>query len=174
MTLHKACMTLAALVAVLSLPAQSADAQRQAGVAQLGAAVMPFSLAATTHVFTRTTRGGVQRVVAKDPADAAEVGLVRGHLRALAGRFEQRDFSEPAHIHGQAMPGLATLAKAKPSDLTIDYRDVPAGGKLTFRGGNARIVAALHAWFDAQLSDHGADAMAGHDHAPPAPAAVAR
>jgi hypothetical protein len=25
-------------------------------------------------------------------------------------------------------------------------------------------VAALHQWFDAQLSDHGADAMAGHMH----------
>jgi hypothetical protein len=26
------------------------------------------------------------------------------------------------------------------------------------------LVGALHKWFDAQLSDHGADAMEGHHH----------
>ena len=28
----------------------------------------------------------------------------------------------------------------------------------------ARLVAALHQWFDAQLSDHGKDAVQGHAH----------
>ncbi len=46
----------ALLAAVVSLPlaagnALAADAKRQAEVAQRGADVMPFSLAATTHVF---------------------------------------------------------------------------------------------------------------------------
>ena len=38
------------------------DAQRQAEVAGRGKDVMPFSLAATTHVFTKTAEGGIQPV----------------------------------------------------------------------------------------------------------------
>jgi hypothetical protein len=41
---------------------------------------------------------------------------------------------------------------------------VEAGAKLTYRTSDAKLVAALHRWFDAQLSDHGTDAMAGHSH----------
>ncbi|WP_221179057.1 hypothetical protein [Pseudomonas brassicacearum] len=39
--------------------------QRQAEVADHGKDVMPFSLAATTHIFTKTAEGGIQQVVAK-------------------------------------------------------------------------------------------------------------
>ena len=39
-----------------------------------------------------------------------------------------------------------------------------AGAELTYRTADPKLVAALHKWFNAQLSDHGADAMAGHQH----------
>ena len=60
------------------------------------------------------------------------------------------------------MPGLADLKAARPGQVTIEYRDVDAGAELRYRTSDAKLVAALHQWFDAQLSDHGADAMAGH------------
>jgi len=125
---------------------------------------MPFDLKATTHVFTRTRDGGVQRVVAKNRADSNQVKLVRAHLRDIEAEFRRGDFSGPAHIHGADMPGLAQLKAAKPGEVRIAYRDVPAGAQLTYRTANPQLVAALHRWFDAQLSDHGADAMAGHEH----------
>lgn len=56
-----------------------ADAQRQAEVAGRGKDVMPFSLAATTHVFSKTAEGGIQQVVAKTPEDATQVQLIRQH-----------------------------------------------------------------------------------------------
>jgi hypothetical protein len=62
------------------------------------------------------------------------------------------------------MPGLAALKAARPGQVAIEYRDVSGGAELRYRTADARLVAALHAWFDAQLSDHGADAMAGHHH----------
>lgn len=62
------------------------------------------------------------------------------------------------------MPGLAQLKAAKPGEISIAYRDVKGGAELTYRTRKAELVSALHAWFDAQLSDHGADAMAGHLH----------
>ncbi len=156
----------AAYAVLLGLPlaAPAADAQRQAEVARLGADVMPFSLKATTHVFTKTADGGTQRVIAKSAADAQQVKLVRDHLRDIRIQFLKGDFSGPSHIHGTEMPGLADLKAAKPGQVAIDYKDVDAGAELTYRTADAKLVAALHEWFDAQLSDHGADAMAGHMH----------
>ena len=103
MTSIGASLLLAACAAASSFPAAAAAAQRQADVARLSAEVKPFSLAATTPVFTSTEQGGVQRVVARNPADARQTSLVRGHLRAIGDRFERRDFSDPEHIPAQAL-----------------------------------------------------------------------
>jgi hypothetical protein len=155
-------LSLSAMGAALSLPASAADAQRQAEVARLGADVMPFDLKATTHVFTKSADGGTQRVVAKKAADEQQVKLVREHLREIRAQFLKGDYAGPSHIHGADMPGLAELQSARPGQVSIDYKDVKSGAELTYRTSDAKLVAALHRWFDAQLSDHGADAMAGH------------
>jgi hypothetical protein len=144
--------------------AQDADSQRHAEVARRGGEVMPFSLEATTHVFTKTAEGGIQRVIAKSPADAQQVKLVREHLHAIRAEFLKGDFSGPSHIHGVDMPGLEDLKAAKPGEVAIDYKPVVGGAELTYRTHNPKLVTALHRWFEAQLADHGADAMAGHHH----------
>jgi len=149
-------------MSVLPLPVQAADARRQAEVVQRGADVMPSSVKASTHVFTKTPDGGIQRVVAKNANDAATAKSVRLHLEEIRQAFLAGDFAGPAHIHGEDMPGLATLRAAKPGQVTIDYREVRGGGELVFRSADAAVVAALHQWFEAQLSDHGSDAMEGH------------
>ena len=155
-----------ALAVLVGLPLATAaqDAQRQAEVAKRGADVMPFNLKATTHIFTTTADGGIQRVVAKSAADTAQVKLVREHLRDIQAQFLKGNFSGPTHIHGAEMPGLAELEAAKPGQIAIDYKDVDAGAELSYRTADARLVLALHRWFDAQLSDHRDDAMAGHPH----------
>lgn len=153
--------------AVIWLPAQAqqpASAERIHEVARRGTDVMPFDLQATVHVFTKLQDGGLQRVVARNEADTTQVRLVREHLRDLHGRFLKGDFSGPAHIHGEAMPGLAALRQAGAGRLAIEYRDVPGGAELRYRAADATLVSAVHAWFDAQLTDHGAHAMAGHEH----------
>lgn len=141
-----------------------AQAQRQAEVARLGKDVMPFNLAATTHIFTKSETGGTQQVVAKAAGDAAQITLIRQHLQDIQAQFLKGNFSGPSHIHGQAMPGLAELKAAKPGQIAIDYRDIQDGAELSYKTADARMVAALHQWFDAQLSDHGGDAMEGHVH----------
>lgn len=153
-----------AFAAVTSLPftAHSADTQRQAEVAKLGPDVMPFSLKSTTHIFTKASDGGTQRVIAKGVPDAEQTRLVREHLREIQAQFRKGDFSGPSHIHGNDMPGLAQLKAAKPDQIAITYREVEGGAELTYRTDNPKLVSALHQWFNAQLSDHGADAMEGH------------
>lgn len=144
--------------------AEMARAQRQAEVAKRGPDVMPFSLPATRHVFTKTPDGGVQQVVARNAGDAAQVQLVRQHLRGIREQFLRGDFSGPAHIHGHDMPGLAELRSATPGQMTIAYRDIAGGAELAYSMQGAPLVVALHKWFDAQVSDHGKDAMAGPGH----------
>jgi len=125
---------------------------------------MPFDLAATTHVFTKTPTGGVQRVVAKRADDSEQIELIRRHLKDISDRFGRGDFSGPAHVHGAAMPGLAALQAAAAGDRHTRYCEIVAGAEVEYSSRNPAIVAALHDWFDAQLADHEADAMAGHNH----------
>jgi hypothetical protein len=147
-----------------SQPLPQTEAQRQAQVARRSTDVMPFDLVATTHVFTKLEDGGTQRVIAKNSGDASQIKLVRQHLRDIQGQFQKNDFSGPGHIHGDAMPGLAELRAAKSGQISIAYRDVKGGAELQFHTKDAKLVAALHKWFDAQLADHGVDAMRGHHH----------
>ncbi|MFL9892170.1 aspartate carbamoyltransferase [Paraburkholderia sp. RL17-381-BIF-C] len=161
-TLFTALIVMAGLGAAVE--SFAADAERQAEVAQRGAEVMPFSLKATTHIFTKSDDGGSQQVIAKNPSDSRQIGLIRKHLREIQTQFQRGDFSGPARTHGADMPGLAQLRAAKPGQISITYKDIRGGGELTYRSNDPNLVSSLHAWFDAQLSDHGADAMDGHMH----------
>ncbi|MBF9133729.1 aspartate carbamoyltransferase [Plantactinospora sp. S1510] len=131
-----------------------ATSSRQADVAERGASVMPFDLARTTHRFTKTGSGGVQTVVADDPQDSTQIRLIGQHLTAEVDRFRRGDFTDPARIHGNEMPGLETL-RTHGGRITIDYETTPDGGRVTYTTSDAELRDALHHWFDAQVSDHG-------------------
>ena len=134
---------------------------RQQDVRAKGADVMPFSLDKTMHYFDKSADGGIQRV--RTRADAPDqIAMIRSHLHEIAGSFGSRNFDKPAHIHGDDMPGLAELRAAKPDELSVTYHELPDGAQIDYRGRTPEIVAAIHRWFDAQLSDHGHDATAGH------------
>jgi len=137
--------------------------QRQAEVAARGAGVMPFDLQDSSHIFTKSRNGGLQQVQARNPKDIAQVRLIRSHLRDIAARFEQGDFSAPTQIHGDDMPGLAQLKLAMPGEISIQYRDLFNGAQIRYATSNPALVPVLHQWFDAQLADHGADASEGHE-----------
>ena len=158
-------MVLTAVVAVLGtlavvnhVPASvHAPPDREAMVHEMGGQVMPFSLDSTTHVFEMTTTGGVQQVVAKDPADSAQIGLIRQHLRHEAMQFQNGDFSDPMALHGKDMPGLKELS-AGAERVQVEFAPLPNGGQITFTTSDPTLLTAIHRWFGAQLSDHGADA----------------
>ena len=126
-------------------------------MAERGRTFMPFDLDRTTHTFTPTSDGLVETVTADRADDIEQITLIRGHLAVESRRFRSGDFSDPAHIHGPAMPGLAQLAAGAPR-IDITYEDVPAGALIRFRSTDPALVAALHAWGAAQTSDHGSHA----------------
>lgn len=138
----------------------AAPAARREDVARRGAEVMPFDLDRTTHLFDPRPDGGVQKVVADDPADRRQVALIREHLRDEARRFSRGDFGDPEAIHGHDMPGLATL-RSRYEDITVELTPAPGGAVLRYRSDSPAVVDALHLWFEAQLMDHGAHARRG-------------
>lgn len=131
-----------------------ATSSRQADVAKRGASVMPFDLDRTTHRFTKTDAGGVQNVVADDPQDTVQISLVQQHLTAEVDRFRRGDFTDPARIHGNRMPGLEAL-RAHGGRITIAYENTADGGRVTYTTSDGELRDALHHWFDAQVGDHG-------------------
>jgi hypothetical protein len=149
-----------ALVALWPLLAREAVPGRQADVALRGAAVMPFDLERTTHIFDDLPDGGLQQVIADDPADTDQIALIRGHLQAEAAKFERGDFGDPAAIHGEAMPGLPALREGY-ARIEVAYSERPDGAQIRYTTSDPAMIAALHDWFAAQLSDHGGHATSG-------------
>jgi hypothetical protein len=148
-----------ALLASVALVAGCGDGQaeataRQSEVARLGERVMPFDLDATTHRFEPVDDGLVQTVIADDPGDTDQITLIRQHLRSEAARFTAGDYGDPASIHGDDMPGLAEL-EAGAEDITVIYEPTVDGGRITYTTTGVGLVAALHRWAEAQVSDHG-------------------
>ena len=61
--------------------------------------------------------------------------------------------------HGVDMPGIAEL-RANPSKVRVSYSELPEGAQIIFETKDLSMLTAIHRWFGAQLSEHGADAKA--------------
>jgi hypothetical protein len=161
-----AAMIVVALVAIAAAAFAAArdstsdGATTSGDMAERAADVMPFDLDATTHTFTKTNNGGVQTVVANDDADSRNIELIRSHLADEARSFRRGDFSDPARIHGMDMPGVEEL-EAGAARVDVHYEGIAAGGRITYSTSEPELVAALHAWFDRQNTDHAMPGMGG-------------
>jgi hypothetical protein len=132
-------------------------AKKQAQVVERGRSVMPFDINRTMHHFKKLPSGGVQQVLSTD-GDAQQIALIRQHLKAEAVRFQQGNFSDPSSIHGPEMPGLSAMA-AGANRIDIRYSEMPQGAQITYASSDPTLITAIHAWFDAQVREHGHHAM---------------
>lgn len=145
-------------VAALAQAEATAGADRLNEIAERGSHVMPFALDKTRHVFEKTPTGGIQQVVALDPADKDQIGLIRKHLSQLAEHFKQGDFSGPKRIHGADVPGTDALSEGA-AKMDFTYSELPDGAQITYAAKDPALIAAVHSYFDAQLHDHGRHAV---------------
>jgi hypothetical protein len=146
------------LITVLALAGTPALAETpQEHVHDMSHAVMPFDISKTVHIFRMTESGGVEQVIARDPAAADQVALIRQHLQHEAQRFQDGVYSDPATLHGDDMPGLKEM-KAGAARIKVTYSALPTGAEIRFETSDLHLVTAVHRWFGAQLSEHGADA----------------
>jgi hypothetical protein len=148
------------VVTLLALAATTAVADTmQEHVHTMSSGVMPFDMSQTMHIFAMNDQGGVQKVIVRSGADPAQIGLVRQHLRHEAEAFAKGDFGDPGHLHGDSMPGLSDM-KANTTRIHVSFAPLPDGAQITFQATDLHAITAIHRWFGAQLSEHGADARA--------------
>lgn len=130
-----------------------AHGEHFAGVDQRGDEVMGFSHQKTTHHFLIEPEGGTVQVVAKDPGDAESLRQIRGHLAEVARQLAAGDFSMPKQIHGRVLPGVPEMIERKDA-ITYRYEDQENGGRVVIRTSDPEALAAIHAFFQAQIGDH--------------------
>jgi len=140
---------------------EKASEERLDEVVRRGVHVMPFDLDLSTHVFSKSATGGIQKVIVKDLTKVKQIKLIREHLSKIHCEFQQGNYSNPAKIHGDTMPGLEALRKAKSQEINFVYKELPDGAEITYFTENPELIAAIHQWFDAQLSDHSRHAISG-------------
>lgn len=109
------------------------------------------------HMFIPTSGGGVQSVMVHDD-NARQIALIRQHLQKEASAFSHGDFSDPGYIHGKNMPGIAEMERDYPH-LSVTYSDTANGARIVYYSTDPKLVQAVHAWFKAQVADHGSHAM---------------
>jgi hypothetical protein len=132
---------------------------RQQYVHKRSPMVMPFTMSKTLHIFKMTESGGVLKIVVRKPDDNDQIALIQRHLKHEAGLFRKGDYSDPAKLHGDDMPGLKDLQGGS-SRIAVTCLALPEGAEITFKTDDLHLLTALHKWFGAQLSEHGADARA--------------
>jgi hypothetical protein len=135
---------------------QTSDAAMAARAQQ----VMPFDLNRTTHTFTQTPQGGVEKVVVNEPSDTRDRDLIRSHLQTEAENFRHGNYSDPAKIHGMDMPGVNELEHGA-ARVKVVYAQTTGGAQITYTSTEPTLISALHAWFDRQAGDHSAPGMGG-------------
>jgi len=150
-----AVFTLTLISSVYAAPPTQGN--RQSMVHDMGTSVMPFDLTRTQHIFEMTVSGGIQDVVARDATDVSQISLIRMHLQHEAELFKAGNYSDPTMLHGADMPGIKDL-EAGAAGVRVSYQPLADGARIIFHTDDLTLLTAIHRWFGAQLSDHGADA----------------
>ena len=89
----------------------------------------------------------------RETGDTSGVATIRAHMRDIAGRFSQGDFSIPGFVHAQEVPGTQVMA-AKKAAITYEAQDLAGGAEVRIRSTDPDAVAAIHEFLAFQRGDH--------------------
>jgi hypothetical protein len=130
---------------------------------QRGKMAMGVDQYTSTHKFDALPVGGRIELL-RDMDDSLGIAQIRAHLRLIQHAFQAGDFSTPAFVHMQTMPGTAMMAK-KRDVIEYVYHDLPRGGEVVMETKDPEALAAIHDFMDAQRMGHHASGTG--DMAPP-------
>jgi hypothetical protein len=130
-----------------------------AGVQARGQMVMGVDQYTSAHVFEDLPDGGRIVLDRDDAADSAGIATIQAHMRDIAARFANGDFSLPGMVHAREVPGTAIMA-AKRAEISYTPADRPAGGEVRITSHDSAAVSAIHEFLAFQRMDHHA---AGHE-----------
>jgi hypothetical protein len=133
-------------------PAASASDSAFAVVQARGKIVMGVDQYTSTHHFV-TLRDGGRISLERDVDDSTGVNTIRAHLRSIADAFSRGDFSAPAMVHMQEVPGAAVMA-ARRAQITYRMTSLRRGGQLRITTRDPAARAAVAEFLAFQRMDH--------------------
>jgi hypothetical protein len=123
-----------------------------AGVQARGHEAMGVDQYTSAHRFEPLPDGG-RIELQRDTADRAGVETIRAHMRDIAARFSQGDFTIPGFVHAREVPGTRVMAERK-SQISYEARELAGGAEVRIRTTDAAAIAAVHEFLAFQRGDH--------------------
>lgn len=117
-----------------------------------GFVVMGVNQYTSVHRFDALPNGG--RVeLQRDRDDSTGTAAIRAHLRAIARAFANGDFTAPADVHAETVPGVPVM-RARRAAIRYDVSDLPRGAELRIRSTDPVAVEAIHGFLAYQRQEH--------------------
>jgi hypothetical protein len=98
--------------------------------------------------------GGAIEVTVNDSTDSKNVQAIRSHLTRIVAMFSNGDFSTPMFVHSQAPTGVSVMTE-KRGVISYSFEELPDGGRIRIRTGDADALNAIHDFLRFQINDHG-------------------
>ncbi len=123
-----------------------------AAVQARGKVAMGVDQYTSTHQFDVLPDGG-RIELQRNTDDPAGIAAIRAHLQDIAKAFGSGDFSTPAFVHMQTVPGAPVMA-ARRRLITYTFTPLPRGGALRITTTDPEALAAVAQFMAFQKMDH--------------------
>lgn len=117
-----------------------------------GAIGMGVDQYTSTHTFEPRADGG-RITLRRDVDDSSGVEQIRAHLKTIADAFARGDFTTPAFVHADTVPGTDVMA-ARRSMISYRTAPIPNGAELLMTTRDSAAVDAIHRFLAFQRRDH--------------------
>ena len=117
-----------------------------------GRVVMGVDQYTSIHRFDALPDGG-RIELQRDRDDTAGALAIRDHMRAIARAFAAGDFSAPATVHLETVPGVRVM-RARRKAIRYETSDLARGAALRIRTSDRDAVAAVHEFLAYQRREH--------------------
>lgn len=124
-----------------------------------GTMAMGVDQYSSTHLFDSLEDGGRIEFL-MDFDDEEGIAGIRAHLVEIVQAFERGDFTIPAFIHAQEVPGTDVM-RARRSSIRYEIRELPRGGEIRLTTRDPVVLKSIHDFMAFQREDHRAG---GHPH----------
>lgn len=151
-------MLVALTCALLCVDPLAAQDSSFAAMQQRGKIAMGVDQYTSIHHFDDLADGGRIRLE-RDKDDAVGARAIQAHLRGIAKAFSTGDFSTPAFVHMQSVPGTADMAKRRAA-IRYDFQPLRRGGQLRITTADTSARRAVHEFLAFQRGEHRAE---GHE-----------
>ena len=120
-----------------------------------GKMVMGVNQYTSIHRFDALPDGG-RIELQRDRDDSAGTMTIRAHMSAIAQAFAAGDFSAPATVHLETVPGVAVM-RARRGAIRYQTIDLARGAALRISTSDPEAVAAVHRFLAYQRREHRAE-----------------